>query len=82
MNSVWGLGQTAGKIVLHPLPPYCPKNNKIERVWEDLHAEVTRNHTCPDIDALMAEVRDYLQRRNQQALNRPNAANNAPPEGS
>ncbi len=59
----WGLREAEGRIQLHPLPPYCPKYNKIERVWEDLHAEVTRNHTCADMELLMAEVRAYLWRR-------------------
>jgi transposase len=54
-----------GRIRLHFLPPYCPKENKIERVWEDLHAYVTRNHTCPGMEALMTEVREYLWRRNR-----------------
>jgi transposase len=30
-----------GKVVLHFLPPYCPDDNPIERVWQDLHANVT-----------------------------------------
>ena len=54
-----------GRIVLHFLPPYCPNDNKIERVWEDLHAQVTRNHRCPDIKTLMRNVRRWLLRRNQ-----------------
>ncbi len=54
-----------GRIRLHFLPPYCPNDNRIERVWEDLHAEVTRNHTCPTMDKLMCEVREYLWRRNR-----------------
>ncbi len=58
----WG-----GRIRLHFLPPYCPNDNKIERVWQDLHANVTRNHTCPDITALMREVRYYLRKRNRRA---------------
>jgi len=29
------LGQ---KVELHFLPPYCPDHNKIERIWEDVHA--------------------------------------------
>jgi transposase len=33
-----------GRIQLHFLPPYCPQENRIERVWLDLHANVTRNH--------------------------------------
>jgi transposase len=57
----WG-----GRIRLHFLPPYCPNDNKIERVWQDLHANVTRNHTCPDMTALMREVRYYLRKRNRK----------------
>jgi transposase len=54
-----------GRIRLHFLPPYSPKENRIERVWEDVHANVTRNHTCRTMEALMVEVREYLWRRNR-----------------
>lgn len=54
------------RIKLHFLPPYCPDHNKIERVWEDLHANVTRNHRCPTMSDLMREVRAYLRKRNKQ----------------
>ncbi len=54
-----------GKIVLHFLPPYCPDGNRIEREWLDLHAQVTRNHRCRDIDELMHEIRAWLARRNR-----------------
>jgi len=74
----WALLEARGRIKLHPLPPYCPNDNRIERVWEDLHAEVTRNHTCPNMEALMAEVRHYLQRRYQKALGLNSSPNNAP----
>jgi len=57
-----------GRIVLHFLPPYCPNDNKIERVWEDLHAQVTRNHRCPDIKTLMQKVRHWLQRRTRTMM--------------
>jgi transposase len=60
-----GLG---GRIQLHFLPPYCPNHNRIERRWEDLHANVTRNHTCPNMDALLSEVRDFLQLQNRERL--------------
>jgi transposase len=60
----WALLQAKGRIKLHYLPPYCPKHNKIERLWQDLHANVTRNHTCSDIAALMLEVLSFLLRRN------------------
>lgn len=60
------LAGTSGRIRLRFLPPYCPNDNKIERVWKDLHANVTRNHTCRDIRALMREVRYYLRKRNRK----------------
>jgi transposase len=55
----------AGHVRLHFLPPYSPDENKIERVWEDLHANVTRNHSCSHMDDLMNEVRRYLRDRNR-----------------
>jgi len=51
------------RIVLHFLPPYCPDENKIERLWRDLHSEVTRNHTCRTMNELMDNVRAFLQER-------------------
>lgn len=57
-----------GRIRLHFLPPYCPNHNRIERSWQDLHANVTRNHTCPDMDALLSEVRQFLWQQNRRRL--------------
>jgi transposase len=54
-----------GRIELHFLPPYCPDDNRIERVWRDLHANVTRNHRCATMGQLMKEVRLYLRRRDR-----------------
>lgn len=62
-----------GRIQLHFLPPYCPDHNKIERVWEDLHANVTRNHRCPNMTVLMQEVRYYLRKRNRKLSKRGQA---------
>ena len=42
------------------MPPYCPDENRIERLWKDLHDNVTRNHTCTTMDKLMRCVNDYL----------------------
>ena len=50
----------------HLLPPYCPDHNRIERIWKDLHDNVTRNHRCATMDELMAEVRSYLAARNRR----------------
>jgi transposase len=58
-------GYLAGKIQLHFLPPYCPDHNKIERLWQDLHANVTRNHRQPTMTKLMEAVRYYLRKRNR-----------------
>jgi transposase len=55
------------RIKLHFLPPYSPTFNPIERIWLDLHAEVTRNHRCTTIDELLDEVRHYLKYRNRTA---------------
>ncbi len=57
----WG-----GRVRLHFLPPYCPNDNTSKRVWQDLHANVTRNHTGPTITALLREVRYYLRKRNRK----------------
>jgi transposase len=62
----WALRGTGGRIKLHRLPTYSPKYNKIERVWEDLHANVTRNHTCRTMKRLMRRVSYYLHRRLRQ----------------
>jgi transposase len=51
------------RVKLHFLPPYCPEHNRIERIWEDLHANVTRNHRCQTMEELMAQVRLYLKTR-------------------
>lgn len=61
------LASLGGHIVLHFLPPYCPDHNKIERLWEDLHAEVTRNHRCPDMATLMRHVRHFMRKRDAKA---------------
>jgi transposase len=62
------LSNFAKRIRLHFLPPYCPDHNAIERVWQDLHANVTRNHCCPTMTKLMIEVRYYLRKRNRRSL--------------
>lgn len=48
------------RIRLHFLPPYCPDHNRIERLWQDLHANVTRNHQHTDFVDLCRDVASYL----------------------
>lgn len=50
------------------LPPYCPQHNPIERLWRDLHANVTRNHKCSKIKTLMNNVNRWLRKRTKQNL--------------
>jgi transposase len=54
------LAELDGRIVLHFLPPYCPEANRIERVWLDLHANVTRNHRCQTIIELIERAHAFL----------------------
>lgn len=54
------------RLRLHFLPPYCPDHNRIERTWQDLHANVTRNHQCAKMPQLMRNVRSYIRRRNHR----------------
>jgi transposase len=68
--SQMALAAFGGRIVLHFLPPYCPNENKIERLWQDLHSEVTRNHRCPTMDELMHNVRHFIQARTRKGKTR------------
>ncbi|MHB8533715.1 MAG: IS630 family transposase [Solirubrobacteraceae bacterium] len=54
------LADFGGRIVLHFLPPYCPDANRIERVWQDLHANVTRNHRRKTLNRLLDDARCYV----------------------
>jgi transposase len=57
------LAKAGPRLKLHFLPPYCPDHNKIERLWKDLHDNVTRNHVCRTMSELMTEVNVYLNQR-------------------
>jgi transposase len=60
------LARLGGRVVLHFLPPYCPDHNRIERVWRDLHDNVTRNHQCRNMKELMKEVHYWLRKRDRE----------------
>jgi transposase len=57
------LAEFGDRLRLHFLPPYCPNENRIERIWLDLHANVTRNHQQRTIGALLDRVHRYLAER-------------------
>jgi transposase len=48
------------RIRLHFLPSYSPDYNRIERFWQDLHANVTRNHRHATLEALCRAVAAWL----------------------
>lgn len=52
------------RLVLHYLPTYAPETNPIERLWWHLHDEITRNHCCRSLDALLDLVFRWLENRN------------------
>jgi transposase len=56
------LAEHSGLFHLHFLPPYSPEHNDIERLWREVHANVTRNHRCKTIDELMHRVGWHLRR--------------------
>ena len=60
------LSQFGGRVVLHFLPPYCPDDNRIERLWLDLHANVTRNHRCKSMEELMVHVIAFMRAYNRR----------------
>ncbi len=55
------LAETGGRVVTHFLPPYSPESNVIERLWKQLHDNVTRNHTHRTIEPLMEAVDAFLR---------------------
>jgi DDE superfamily endonuclease len=76
------LAQFGGRVVLHFLPPYCPDDNRIERVWLDLHANVTRNHRCKTIEELMVQVVAFMRAYNQHKKLNPSLRPAAAVSGS
>jgi transposase len=65
------LAALGGNIVLHFLPPYRPQANRIERVWLDLHANVTRNHRCRGLPELLGKANDYIQQYRWTRTSKP-----------
>ncbi len=76
------LAQFGDRLVLHFLPPYCPDDNRIERVWLDLHSNVTRNHRCRTIEDLMIQVVAFLRAYNQRKKLNPSLKLAVPVSGS
>jgi putative transposase len=52
------------RIDLHFLPAYSPDCNPIERVWWNLHDQITRNHQCKSMEELLELTFTWLGSRN------------------
>jgi transposase len=52
------------RIDLHFLPSYSPDCNPIERVWWNLHDQITRNHQCKSMEELLDLTFTWLGSRN------------------
>lgn len=63
-----------GLFELHFLPPYSPEHNPIERVWGELHDNVTRNHRCKNIEELLEQVQRFLRNASPFPGSRPSLA--------
>ena len=68
------LAEWGERLRLHFLPPYCPEENRIERLWLQLHANVTRNHRCRSISHLLTNVRRFLRNATPFPGNQPSLA--------
>lgn len=62
------------RIVLHFLPPYSPELNPIERLWGELHANVTRNHDCTTMRELEQRVEGFMHTATPYPGSRPSLA--------
>ena len=62
------IGTGAGqRFALHLLPRQCPDHNKIEFAWQDLDANVSRNHRFSTMAELVNNTGHYLRTRNKKA---------------
>jgi transposase len=52
------------RIDLHFLPKHSPDCNPIERVWWNLHDQITRNHQCQSMEELLDLTFTWLRGRN------------------
>ena len=57
------LRRMGGKIRLRFPPPHWPNQDRIERPWRDLHANVTCDHRCRTMQSLLANVLRRLETR-------------------
>jgi transposase len=57
-KAIEAMGQ---RVKLHFLPPYSPDHNVIERLWKQMHDNVTRNHRHQSMPSLWKDVTQFLE---------------------
>ncbi len=60
-RTIQALKELHGRLQLHFLPPYSPESNPMERLWKQLHDNVTRNHRQPDMPSLWNDVVCFME---------------------
>jgi transposase len=55
------LRKFGARLVLHFLPPYSPEHNVIERLWKQMHDQVTRNHRHRTMEDLIDAIEQFLR---------------------
>lgn len=61
------LNRWKDRITLHFLPCYAPETNPIERIWWRMHETITRNHRCPSLMELVAQVYQWFDQQRRFA---------------
>ena len=61
---------------------YSPEHNPIERRWKEVPANVTRNHRCKTIYALLANVEHFLKRAQPYPGAKPSLAKATTPNAA
>lgn len=60
--------QVPENITLFPLPPYCPEQNPIERLWHWLKDNEFSNRVYPDAEVLLEAVADMWNTLNPERI--------------
>lgn len=54
------LEKFGARLILHFLPPYSPEHNVIQRLWKQMHDQVTRNHSHRTMEDLFCAIEQFL----------------------
>lgn len=67
-RSAAAIARCGDRLQCHLLPPYCPEGNAIERLWLDVHNNVTRNHRHAQIELVLDDALHYIDGRGARAV--------------